>query len=85
MARTHNVQTPGTNPAPAAPVEAQADDQASVNEAAATEQTQEPQVGEQAPEPEQAPAAPVEAIDPTTITRPVMTKDGWLVPEPKAK
>lgn len=95
--RNHNVQTPGATPA-MAPEGDQVDGQAADNQSAADapETTQPESTAAPAAKPAEQPKAakkPAERpdyarmhaadIDPDTLTAPVLSLDGWVIPTPK--
>ena len=86
--RNHNVQTPGATPA-TAPEGDQVDGQAADTQSSAdTPETTHP---ESTAAPAAKPAGgPLEmrlraanSIDPSTLTAPVLSRDGWVIPTPK--
>ncbi len=94
MSRAHNVQTPGEpsktdTKAPAAPV---VPGQSTPPVDTKTSDTSKPDTPEHTTIKHRAGAAPTKAdyanmraedIDPTTLTAPVLSKDGYVVPAPK--
>lgn len=92
--RNHQVQTPGETPVAAADAD-QADTQSGTHGAAteAPAADQAPAPAEKPAEPPKAAKKPAERpdyaqtraadIDPNTLTAPVLSLDGWVIPTPK--
>lgn len=95
--RNHNVQTPGATPA-TAPEGDQVDGNAADTQSSADtpETTQPESTAAPAAKPAEQPKAakkpaerpnyaqtPAADIDPDTLTAPVLSRDGWVIPTPK--